>query len=88
MMSSRKANAGGFNLRQIILATFDQRAHTRERADTQKLFSDTYASILGIRPIEGTNMTAAWGHMVGYDAQYYGYLVRPHFQILNSQLET
>jgi len=45
------------------------------KIDSQKLFSDVYEEILGIVPIEGTNMTASWGHMVGYDAQYYGYLV-------------
>ncbi len=75
LLASRRANAGGFNLRQIVLATFDQEAHTRGATDTQQLFSDTYDAVLGIRPIPGTNMTASWGHMVGYDAQYYGYLV-------------
>ncbi len=76
MLASRRANAGGFNLRQIVLATFDQSAHTRGQADSSALFADTYEEIVGIRPIPGTNMTASWSHMVGYDAQYYGYLVR------------
>ena len=75
LIASRKANAGGFNLRQIALATFDQRVHTSSKADTQKVFHDTYEEIVGIRPIPGTNMSAAWGHMCGYDSQYYGYLV-------------
>ena len=73
--SSRKANAGGFNLRQIILATFDQKIHTRASADTQKLFSEIYEEIIGLKTIPDTNMPANWGHMVGYDSQYYGYLV-------------
>ncbi len=42
-----------------------------------RLFSDTYKSIIGITPIPDTNMTASWVHMISYDAQYYGYLVRP-----------
>ena len=75
LIASRRANAGGFNLRQIILGTFDQRIHTRGEADTQQMFADTYEEIIGFRPIDGTNMPASWGHMVGYDAQYYGYLV-------------
>lgn len=74
LMASRKANAGAFNLRQIILATFDQRVHTRGSADTAKLFADVYQEILGIDTIPNTNMTASWGHMCGYDAQYYGYM--------------
>ena len=36
LMASRKANAGGFNLRQIILGTFDQRIHNTGKADTQR----------------------------------------------------
>ena len=75
LIASRKANAGAFNLRQIILGTFDQRVHSQSSADTAKVFSDTYSEILGIPAIPGTNMTASWGHMCGYDAQYYGYMV-------------
>jgi len=74
LMASRKANAGGFNLRQIILGTFDQRIHNTGKADTQKVFSDTYKEIIDIAPIPGTNMPASFGHMCGYDSQYYGYM--------------
>ena len=75
-MASRKANAGAFNLRQVILGTFDQRIHTTGKADTTKVFSDTYKEILGVETPAGTNMPANFGHMAGgYDAQYYGYLV-------------
>jgi len=75
LVASRKANAGAFNLRQVILGTFDQRIHTTNKADTAKVFADTYDEILGIQIPEGTNMPANFGHMAGgYDAQYYGYL--------------
>jgi len=74
LIASRKANAGAFNLRQIILGTFDQTIHTRGEADTAKIFDDTYQQIMGIPTIPDTNMTASWGHMCGYDAQYYGYM--------------
>lgn len=80
LLASRKANAGGFNLRQIILGTFDQTIHTRGSANTQELFSSIYKQILDVEPVPNTNMPASWGHMVGYDAQYYGYLVRTSFQ--------
>ena len=76
LVASRKANAGAFNLRQVILGTFDQRIHTTGKADTTKVFSETYKEILGIETPAGTNMPANFGHMAGgYDAQYYGYLV-------------
>lgn len=76
LAKSRKANAGGFNLRQIILGTFDQTIHTRGEADTKALFTQTYKDIMGIEPIPNTNMPANFGHLAGgYDAQYYGYLV-------------
>nr|XP_045605809.1 thimet oligopeptidase-like [Procambarus clarkii] len=75
LAKSRKANAGGFNLRQIILGTFDQTIHTRGQADTKSLFAQTYRDIMGIEPIPNTNMPANFGHLAGgYDAQYYGYL--------------
>ena len=74
LIASKQANAGGFNLRQIFLATFDQRLHTRAKADTARLVADTYKEIVGIDTIPGTNFAAIFGHLVGYDAQYYGYL--------------
>jgi len=75
LVASRKANAGAFNLRQVILGTFDQRIHTTGKADTTKVFSDTYKEILGVETPAGTNMPANFGHMAGgYDAQYYGYM--------------
>ena len=81
LVASRKANAGAFNLRQVILGTFDQRIHTTGKADTTQVFAETYKEILGIETPDGTNMPANFGHMAGgYDAQYYGYLVsKKHF---------
>ncbi|XP_068207968.1 thimet oligopeptidase-like isoform X1 [Palaemon carinicauda] len=75
LAKSRKANAGGFNLRQIILSTFDQSIHRTGKADTKSLFAQTYRDIMDIEPIPNTNMPANFGHLAGgYDAQYYGYL--------------
>merc|ERR1719342_1121017 len=75
LIASKNANAGGFNLRQVFLATFDQRLHSsKTKVDTAQLIKDTYKEIVGIDTIPGTNFAAIFGHLVGYDAQYYGYL--------------
>ena len=80
LVASRCANAGAFNLRQIILGTFDQKIHTTGEADTAEIFSSTYREILGIETPPGTNMPANFRHVGGgYDAQYYGYLVSQRF---------
>jgi len=75
LVASKNANAGGFNLRQVFLATYDQRLHSsKNKVDTAQLIKDTYKEIVGIDTIPGTNFAAIFGHLVGYDAQYYGYL--------------
>merc|ERR1712241_1123894 len=77
LVASKKANAGGFNLRQITLATFDQRLHTAAKdtkIDSAAMIAKTYKEVVGIDTIPGTNFAAVFGHLVGYDAQYYGYL--------------
>lgn len=79
LIASHKANAGVFNLRQIMLGTFDQKIHTVQekgaQVDTAAVFSNLGDSILGIPATPGTNMAASFGHLAGgYDAQYYGYM--------------
>merc|ERR1712106_724521 len=70
LVASKNANAGGFNLRQVFLATFDQRLHSsKTKVDTAQLIKDTYKEIVGIDTIPGTNFAAIFGHLVGYDAQ-------------------
>ncbi|CAH3129560.1 unnamed protein product [Pocillopora meandrina] len=75
LIASRNANTGVFNLRQVLLATFDQTIHTQAKANTAEIFSKLSSEILRIPSSPDTNMPASFGHLAGgYDAQYYGYL--------------
>ena len=77
LIASNKANAGIFNLRQILLASFDQTIHTKpsDGVNTAQLFSQMGVDIMGIPATPSTNMAASFGHLAGgYDAQYYGYM--------------
>jgi len=75
LVRSRQANSGIFNLRQVALATFDQRLFAQERSDTAALFAEVYKSTTGLNTLPDTNFAASFGHMAGgYDANYYGYL--------------
>ena len=74
LLAARNANAGILNMRQIVLATFDQTIHTSVRADTARVFREKMEALMKISPPEG-NFAAGFGHMAGgYDAQYYGYI--------------
>jgi len=74
LVASKTANEGGKSLRQMFFATYDMMVHTRGEADTMQLAKDLYMDILGMERIEGTNIGANLGHLIGYDAGYYGYM--------------
>ena len=75
LLASRNANSGILNMRQIVLASFDQAIHTSASADTAAVLDRISAELLQIPSSPGTNMAASFGHLAGgYDAQYYGYM--------------
>jgi len=76
LANSKQANEGGKSLRQIFFGTYDQTIHTAPdgEVDSMALARDVYMDVLGIERINGTNIGANLGHLVGYDAGYYGYM--------------
>ncbi|CAD5116270.1 DgyrCDS5177 [Dimorphilus gyrociliatus] len=75
LIASRLANAGYFNMRQILLGTFDQTIHSLSKVDTAEIFSKLSKELVCVEPSENTNMPATFEHLSGgYDAQYYGYM--------------
>lgn len=69
------ANAGYFNLRQIVLATFDQTIHRNGLLSPRTVYSDTMQEILGMRPHPDTFFPGNFSHVMhSYDAGYYSYL--------------
>jgi len=76
LVGSQKANAGGLNIKQVVLALFDQRVHSGGRCDTQSVYSQTMNEVMGLESIPETNMAATFHHVaLGYSARYYSYLV-------------
>ncbi|XP_075254198.1 thimet oligopeptidase-like [Convolutriloba macropyga] len=75
LAASRKANAGIFNLRQVMLSAFDQSIHIKGEVDVTAEYTRLCEEIMGVGATPGTCMPASFEHVIdGYDAQYYGYL--------------
>lgn len=69
------ANAGYKNLRQIVLATFDQKIHLDGSLDPRTVYNDTMKEILGIEPTPNSFFPGTFTHpMLGYDSAYYSYM--------------
>jgi len=82
LIKSRQANAGIFNKRQILLATFDQAIHTRAEVDTAQVLGELTQEYSMFQMTPETNMAASFGHLAGgYDSQYYGYLYSEVFSM-------
>ncbi len=60
--------------RQLFLAALDQAYHTRPPGlDTTAVLREIHDSYTPFKYVEGTHFQATFGHLVGYDAGYYGY---------------
>ncbi len=60
--------------RQLFLAALDQTYHTRPPPfDTTKVLQEVNDAYTPFKFVEGTHFQASFGHLIGYDAGYYGY---------------
>ncbi|KAA0206987.1 oligopeptidase A [Candidatus Uhrbacteria bacterium] len=74
MTKSRHVGEAIATERQLFLAMLDLTYHTREPGfDTTKVLKELHVEYSQFRFIEGTHFQACFGHLMGYDAGYYGY---------------
>jgi thimet oligopeptidase len=60
--------------RQLFLAALDQQYHVRAPGfDSTKVFAEIHDAYMPFKHVEGTHFQATFGHLMGYDAGYYGY---------------
>ncbi|MBX3189756.1 MAG: Zn-dependent oligopeptidase [Labilithrix sp.] len=74
MLRSRGFGRAIATQRQLFLAALDQRYHTRPPPfDTTQVLKETHDAYTPFKYVEGTHFQASFGHLIGYDAGYYGY---------------
>lgn len=74
MLKSRGFGRALATQRQLYLAALDQAYHTRPLPlDTTKVLQEINDAYTPFKYVEGTHFQASFGHLIGYDAGYYGY---------------
>ncbi|KAF4322670.1 hypothetical protein BBO99_00002730 [Phytophthora kernoviae] len=75
LISTKNANTGLLNKRQLLFATFDQTIHSKAKSNTAQVLKQLQTEIMLIDMTPDTNFAGSFGHLAGgYDAQYYGYM--------------
>lgn len=75
MIAARNADSGLFNLRQLNFASIDQLYHSQKMpSDTTAAYAKMMKDVFMIPMTEGTHPQASFGHLMGYDSGYYGYM--------------
>lgn len=76
MLAARSLGSGMETEHQIYYGMVDQKYHTVPGGviDTTKAGIDMMGQIEQYKGVPGTYFQASFGHLVGYDAAYYGYL--------------
>jgi thimet oligopeptidase len=74
MLRSRSFGRALATQRQLYLAALDQAYHTRKTPfDTTAVLKEVNDAYTPFKYVEGTHFQASFGHLIGYDAGYYGY---------------
>ena len=74
MLRSRGFGCAIATQRQLYLAALDQAYHTRPLPmDTTKVLEEVQNAYTPFKYVDGTHFQASFGHLIGYDAGYYGY---------------
>jgi thimet oligopeptidase len=74
MQRSRSFGRAIATQRQLFLAALDQAYHTRAPGfDTTKVLAEVHDAYMPFKYVKGTHFQASFGHLIGYDAGYYGY---------------
>lgn len=74
MQRSRSFGRAVATQRQLFLAALDQTYHTRTPGeDTTKVLEEINDAYTSFKYVPDTHFQATFGHLIGYDAGYYGY---------------
>ena len=74
MQRSRSMGRALSTQRQLFLAALDQTYHTRAPGfDSTAVLKEIQDKYTPFKYVEGTHFQATFGHLIGYDAGYYGY---------------
>jgi len=74
MIASRRVGLALHTQRQIFLALLDLGYHMREPGfDTTKVLEQIQKDTWRFAYVPGTHFQSSFGHLIGYDAGYYGY---------------
>jgi thimet oligopeptidase len=74
MIAAKNVNTGLVNLRQLFFGTIDQLYHLDPPSDTTAAYARLMKRITLFPMSAGAHPEASFGHLMGYDAGYYGYM--------------
>lgn len=74
MLAAKNVNSGLATLRQLHFGSVDQAYHGKPPSDTTRAYARLAKEVALIPMSPGTHPEASFGHLVGYDAGYYGYM--------------